>query len=304
MSALTNHQVVLVTGAGSGIGLAIATVLACAGHHVHAGLRLSRVEGKERASAIRDLADKERLDLRVVDLDVLSEVSCRAAIDQVMGERGRLDVVVNNAGMLMTGITEAFAPEQVQAIFDTNATSWLRVNRAALPVMRRQGHGVLAYTSSTTAHIAEPFLGPYAAAKAAGEALAEVMAMEARPFGIETVILVPGAFTSGTDHFAHAGRPAQPAVVAQYGDLPSRAETLGDRLRKIDAAHGGSLDVSAVGEALRDALARPRGNRPFRVFVDGQHKGVEEITTVQDARQRLLLDAFGLVDLLPSATAS
>lgn len=304
MSAATNGQAILVTGAGSGIGLAIATVLARAGHHVHAGLRLARSEGEGRAGMLCDLAATEGLDLRVVDLDVLSEPSCRAAIDQVVSERGRLDVVVNNAGMLMTGITEAFAPEQLQAIFDTNATSWLRVNRAALPVMRRQRHGVLAYTSSTTAHIAEPFLGPYAASKAAGEALTEVMGMEARPFGIETVILVPGAFTSGTDHFAHVGRPVHPAVVAQYGDLPSRAEDLGDRLREIDAAQGGALDVSKVGEALRDALARPRGNRPLRVFVDGQQKGVENITAVQDARQRLLLDAFGLGDLSPSATAS
>jgi NAD(P)-dependent dehydrogenase (short-subunit alcohol dehydrogenase family) len=304
MTAATDSQVVVVTGAGSGIGLAIATVLARAGHHVYAGLRLSRSEGEERASVIHDLAGREGLDLRVVDMDVLSEPSCRAAIDQVVGERGRLDVVVNNAGMLMTGITEAFAPEQVQTIFDTNATSWLRVNRAALPVMRRQGQGVLAYTSSTTAHVAEPFLGPYAAAKAAGEALAEVMGMEVRPFGIETVIVVPGAFTSGTDHFAHAGAPANPAVVAQYGDLPSRAETLGDRLREIDAAHGGPLDVTAVGEALRDVLSHPHGTRPRRVFVDGQHKGVESITDVQDARQRSLLDAFGLGDLVPKVNAS
>jgi len=304
MSAAFDRQVVLVTGAGSGIGLAIATVLARAGHHVHAGLRLARPDGEGRAAALRDLAGQEALDLSVVDLDVLSEPSCRAAVDQVVGERGRLDVVVNNAGMLMTGITEAFAPEQLQAIFDTNATSWLRVNRAALPVMRRQGRGVLAYTSSTTAHIAEPFLGPYAAAKAAGEALAEVMGMEARPFGIDTVIVVPGAFTSGTEHFAHAGKPAHPAIVAQYGDLPARADTLGDRLREIDAAHGGSLDVTAVGEALRDALACPQGHRPLRVFVDGQHKGVEDITAVQDARQRSLLDAFGLGDLTPQVGAS
>jgi NAD(P)-dependent dehydrogenase (short-subunit alcohol dehydrogenase family) len=301
MNAQTDRQVILVTGAGSGIGLAISTVLARAGHHVYASLRLSRADGEKRASTIRDLADTEGLHLRVIDLDVLSEASCRAAVDQVVTEQGRLDVVVNNAGMLMTGIAEAFSPEQLHAIFDTNATSWLRVNRAVLPVMRRQGFGTLAYTSSTTAHIAEPFLGPYAAAKAAGEAIAEVMGMEARPFGIDTVILVPGAFTSGTEHFSHANQPANLAVVAQYGALPGRAATLGDRLREMDAAHGGSLDVAAVGEALRDVLSLPRGQRPLRVLVDGQHKGVEDFLAVQDARQRALLDAFGLGDLAPPA---
>jgi NAD(P)-dependent dehydrogenase (short-subunit alcohol dehydrogenase family) len=96
--------------------------------------------------------------------------SCRAAVDQVLAEQGRVDVVVNNAGMLMIGMTEAFAPEQVAQIFDTNAISCLRVNRAALPAMRRRGRGVLVYISGTTAHIFEPFMGPYVASKAAGEA--------------------------------------------------------------------------------------------------------------------------------------
>ncbi len=136
MTAATDSQVILVTGAGSGIGLAIATVLALAGHHVHAGMRLSRSEGEERASAIRDLAGKEGAPTCAASTSTCCrEPSSRAAVDQLLSERGRLDVVVNNAGMLMTGITEAFAPEQLQAIFDTNATSWLRVNRVALPVM-------------------------------------------------------------------------------------------------------------------------------------------------------------------------
>ncbi len=292
-------QIVLVTGAGSGIGHAIAIVLARAGHSVYASLRLKRPEGPGRATAIDELALREGLDLRVIDLDVLSEASCRAAVDQILLEQGRLDVLVNNAGMLMTGITEAFDPEQLQRIFDTNATSWLRVNRAVLPVMRRQGYGTLAYTSSTTAHIAEPFLGPYAAAKAAGETLAEVMGMEARPFGIDTVIVVPGAFNRGTEHFAHANTPAFPSVVAQYGELPGRAATLADRLQTIDDANGGSLDVSTVGEALRDAIAKPIGQRPYRIFVDAQRKGVEDILTVQDARQANLLHQLALSDLAP-----
>src|SRR3546814_14517043 len=95
--------------------------------------------------------------------------------------------------------------------------------------MRRQGHGTLVYTGSTTAHIPEPFLGPYAAAKAAGDVLAEVIGMEVRAFGIDTIIIVPGAFTAGTEHFVHAVGPACPTIVTQYGELAARAETLGER---------------------------------------------------------------------------
>src|SRR5690606_11155833 len=127
-----NEQVVLVTGAGSGIGRAVALSLARAGHQVYASMREIRQRNRERADALLDLARKESLSLDVVELDVLSEVSCQAAVNRILATQGRLDVVVNNAGMLMTGIAEAFSVEQVTRIIDTNALSWLRVNRAVL----------------------------------------------------------------------------------------------------------------------------------------------------------------------------
>ena len=195
-------------------------------------------------------------------------------------------------------MTEAFAPEQVARIIDTNAISWLRVNRAALPAMRRQGSGVLVYIGSTVAAIYEPFLGPYVASKVAAEALAEVMALEVAPAGIESVMVVPGAFTSGTNHFAHASGPADGAVVEQYGDLPERFDGLDGRIEALDAANGGALDVSAVGDAVRDALALPRGQRPRRVVVDAQRKGVEDIHAVRDAKQAAFFAHLGLNDLL------
>jgi NAD(P)-dependent dehydrogenase (short-subunit alcohol dehydrogenase family) len=185
----------------------------------------------------------------------LSEIGCQAAVNQILFEQRRLDVVVNNAGMLMTGLTEAFSVKQVAHIIDTNALSWLRVNRAALPAMRRQGYGLLMYVGSTTARLHEPFLGPYIASKVAGDAIAEIMGMEVRPSGIESVTLVPGAFTSGTEHFAHSHAPEYLAIEQQYGGLPDRIASLGDRLNAIDAANGGALDVSAVGQAAVDVLA-------------------------------------------------
>jgi len=289
---------VLVTGAGSGIGRAVAQVLARAGHCIYASMRLHGEYGSAQGDDVRQFAAREGLDLRVVELDVLSEASCRAAVDQVLGEQGRIDVVINNAGMLMMGVTEAFAPEQLAQVFDTNAISWLRVNRAALPAMRRQGRGVLVYISSTTAHIFEPFIGPYAASKAAGEALAEAMGLEVSRSGIETVIVVPGAFTNGTEHFAHAHAPADGAVVAQYGDLPVVIPLLGARLDAIDAANGGALDVSAVGEAIRRALDLPHGGRQARIVVDAQRKGVEDLIALHRDKQAAFLGQLGIGGLM------
>ncbi len=288
----------LVTGAGSGIGRAVAQVLARAGHCIYASMRLHGEYGSAQGDDVRQFAAREGLDLRVVELDVLSEASCRAAVDQVLGEQGRIDVVINNAGMLMMGVTEAFAPEQLAQVFDTNAISWLRVNRAALPAMRRQGRGVLVYISSTTAHIFEPFIGPYAASKAAGEALAEAMGLEVSRSGIETVIVVPGAFTNGTEHFAHAHAPADGAVVAQYGDLPVVIPLLGARLDAIDAANGGALDVSAVGEAIRRALDLPHGGRQARIVVDAQRKGVEDLIALHRDKQAAFLGQLGIGGLM------
>ncbi len=291
---MSEKKIVLITGAGTGIGRAIAQVLARAGHCVYASLRAPETRNRPQADELKSSASSENLDLRTIELDVLSEPSCRAAVDLVLLEQGRIDVVVNNAGMLMVGVTEAFSPEQVAEIFDTNAISWLRVNRAVLPVMRRQRAGLLVYVGSTTSRIHEPFIGPYVASKVAGEALAEIMGMEASPFGIGTVIVQPGAFTQGTEHFLHARPPANRATVEQYGDVLHLAENLGEALEAIDAANGGSLDVSAVGEAIRDVLELNHNLRPRRIVVDAQRKGLEALNELHDASQRAFLEQMGL----------
>lgn len=296
----TEQHVALVTGAGSGIGRAIALELARAGHRVYAALRDIHGRNEGAASELRALARQDALDLGVLELDVLSDAGCHAAVNQVLAERGRIDVVVNNAGMLMMGVTEAFSVAQVAQIIETNTLSWLRVNQAVLPAMRRQGHGVLMYVGSTTTRLNEPFLGPYSASKAAGDVLAEAMGMEVRPFGIESVTLVPGAFTSGTAHFAHAAGPTYDAIVQQYGALPERVVGLGARLDAIDAAHGGALDVSMVGRAAASVLAMPRGTRPSRVVVDGQHKGTDEVDAIYREKQAAFLLAMGLEDMTPT----
>ena len=295
---MAREKVVLVTGAGSGIGRAVSQALARSGHCVYASMRLGAEHGAAQAADAQHFAEGEEVDLRVVEMDVLSEASCRAAVDQVLAEQGRVDVVVNNAGMLMVGMTEAFAPEQLAQILDTNAISWLRVNRAVLPAMRRQGRGVLVYISSTTAHIFEPFLGPYVASKAAGEALAEVMALEVSRFGIESVIVVPGAFTSGTDHFAHAHTPASTSLVAQYGDLPRVFDTLGPRLQAIDAANGEKADVAGIGDVVRRVLDLPHGERPLRIVFDPQRKGVEDLDALHRVKQAAFFGRLGIADLM------
>lgn len=293
-----SQKVIVVTGAGSGIGRAIAETLAIAGHIVYASMRSLKERNQERVEQMSLFAAEKQVDLRALELDVLSEESIRAAFDQVLLETGRLDVVVNNAGMLMVGIAEAFTPAQMARILDTNAISWLRVNRAALPIMRRQKGGVLVYVGSTTSRIHEPFIGPYIASKAAGEALAEAMRFEAAPFGIESVIVVPGAFTSGTEHFADAHGPESLAVASQYGELPDRLRGLGTALEVLDAEKGLGLTVESVGKAVKDVLELPFGEKPFRISIDPQAKGTDEIEALIGARQLSFFERLGIADLM------
>src|SRR5215212_12051310 len=110
---------------------------------------------------------------------------------------------------LVFGPAEAFTPEQYAELYDVNVLSTQRVNRAVLPHMRRQKQGLVVWVSSSSAAGGTPpYLAPYFAAKAAMDSLAVVYARELTRWGIETSIIVPGAFTSGTNHFAHAGKPA------------------------------------------------------------------------------------------------
>src|SRR5271169_5594090 len=107
MNENSQGQIILVTGAGSGIGRTTAIELARAGHIVYASMRVADLEG-ERWASLRSVASEERLDLRPLELDVREEASCRAAIDRIFADEGRVDVVMNNAAMMMHGLTEAF----------------------------------------------------------------------------------------------------------------------------------------------------------------------------------------------------
>lgn len=161
--------VVLITGAATGIGNLTARALAQAGHTVYASMR--NIDGRNagHANDLLDLGRREGLDLRVVELDVQSESSADAAVATIVGEAGQLDTVVHNAGHLYVGYVEAFTPEDIQHLFDINAVSIQRVNRAVLPHMRARRSGTLLYVGSTTSVVVPPFLGPYVASKFAGD---------------------------------------------------------------------------------------------------------------------------------------
>jgi NAD(P)-dependent dehydrogenase (short-subunit alcohol dehydrogenase family) len=209
---------VLVTGASSGFGALAARALARERHIVYASMRETTGRNSPQVKEVKEYAATHGVDLRAIELDVLSQVSTDAALKTIISENGRLDVVIHNAGHMVFGPAEAFTPEQLAQVYDTNVLSTQRVNRAALPHFRAQGKGLIVWvsSSSSTRGGTPPYLAPYFAAKAAMDTLAVSYACELARWGIETSIIVPGAFTSRTNHFRNADSPNDKARAAEY----------------------------------------------------------------------------------------
>src|SRR5207302_4060776 len=291
-------QVIVITGASSGFGALTARALAKAGHIVYASMRDTTGRNASQVEAAAKFAKENNVDLRTIELDVASQASADAAIQRIVRDNGHLDVVIHNAGHMVFGPAEAFTPEQLAELYDVNVLSTQRVNRAALPHLRKQRRGLLVWVSSSSAAGGTPpYLAPYFAAKAGMDALAAVYARELSRWGIETSIIVPCAFTGGTNHFAHAGSPADKSRAADYEAGPYAG--FADQVRKGFASIvPPNADVSAVADAIVKVVDLPFGKRPFRVHIDPTQDGAEVVNAVLDRVRAELLRRIGLGDLL------
>jgi len=176
----------MVTGATSGFGKATALYLAGIGHKVYGFGR--SVEGiKEEAGG----------NLVMMRMDVHDSASVNSAVDAVITAEGRIDVLLSAAGLGFGGSIEDASVAEAKDIFETNFFGLMRVNKAVLPQMRVQKSGLIILVSSIGGLIGLPFQGVYRATKFATEGMAEAMSMEARPFGIDVVIVEPGDFATG-----------------------------------------------------------------------------------------------------------
>ena len=298
MTTTFEKQVIVVTGASSGFGEMTAYVLADAGHTVYAAMRGTDGHNAKEVEAARAYSGRSNVDLRSVEIDVVDDASVAAGIDTIRRDAGRLDVTVHNAGHMSFGPMEAFTAEQLAQIYDVNILSTQRMMRAALPWMRKQGRGLIVWVSSSSARGGtSPFLSPYFAAKAGMDSPAVSYAAELTRWGIETSIMVPGAFTGGTNHFAHAGAPDDEAVSdaylkGAYADVPDKS------LNDLKMLEPDDADPSAVARGIVDTVNAPFGKRPFRLHVDPSHDGAEIVNGVADRVRAEMLRRIGLEDSL------
>jgi NAD(P)-dependent dehydrogenase (short-subunit alcohol dehydrogenase family) len=291
------QQIIVITGASSGFGALTARALADAGHTVYAGMRETTSRNTSQVQAAADYSSDHGVDLRSIEMDVNSEDSVNTAIKRIESEHHRIDVLIHNAGHMVVGPAEAFTPEQLAELYNVNVLSTQRVNRAVLPGMRHRGAGLVLWVSSTSVKGGTPpYLAPYFAAKAGMDSLAVSYAAELARWGVETTIVVPGSFTTGTNHFAHSGRPADADIEAEY---ETRYAGLMDQVsEKLAALAPDGADASEVSDEIARIVELPAGRRPYRVHIDPANDGSEKVSEVADAVRREFLTRVELADLL------
>lgn len=180
-------MIVLCTGCRSGFGLLIAVTAARAGHTVYAGLRDLDTKG--------DLVAASRgLDVRPVQLDVADAEQRAAVVGAILAEHGRVDALVNNAGIALAGFQELIEEDELRRLFDVNVFAPWALVKLCVPSMRERGEGIVVNVSSMAGRQAMPGLGAYAGSKHAMEGMTEALRHELRPFGVRVVLVEPGPY--------------------------------------------------------------------------------------------------------------
>jgi NAD(P)-dependent dehydrogenase (short-subunit alcohol dehydrogenase family) len=268
-------KTILITGASSGFGRETAETLHQAGHTVYASMRGMQGKNREVAEALR------KLGIKTVELDVSDDASVAAGVETVLAEAGTIDVLVNNAGVGSTGVTEAFTAEEATAVFDTNVVGILRVTRAVLPSMRQNRDGLIINISSVLGRVTFPFLGIYCASKFAVEALTDSVRLEVSQFGVEVVAVQPSAYP--TNFFAGIQTPADTEVTKSYGEIGQIPDAMFESFASMFEADD-APDPHDVAETIANLVGQAKGSRPIRSVVGtpfGSDKANEDVAPVQ-----------------------
>jgi NAD(P)-dependent dehydrogenase (short-subunit alcohol dehydrogenase family) len=278
-------RTILITGCSSGFGRLGAEHYARLGARVFATMRrLPRPEAKE----LRDLAEADDLDIEVVEIDILSDRSVERGVRTVLERTGgRLDVLVNNAGIGITGPVELQDMQATQLAFDTNVYGAHRMVRAVLPAMRAQGSGVIIPISSQLGRLIVPGAGHYSATKFALEAMNEQLAYELVAHGIDVAIIQPGGYP--TEIWKNRNRYTsnlkdrlEDERLAAY---PQMAAAMGE-----EDGSGRTADPMDVPRAIAAIIAMPSGSRPLRTPV---HPGRRPQEPANAALAEAQLDFLG-----------
>jgi NAD(P)-dependent dehydrogenase (short-subunit alcohol dehydrogenase family) len=286
---------IIITGSSNGFGLKAAKDFADKGNKVYATMR--NPKGKN-ANAKADL-ESHSTNIKVVDMDVTNEASVKEAMATILAEAGSVDVLINNAGIMYLGITEAFSVEQAKFQMETNYFGAIRTMQAVLPSMRKAGSGLIINTSSLVGRMSPPFFGTYTATKHALEGYSQALRYEVSPFGVDVVMVEPGPF--GTGLLASGQAPAHSEVLDSYGELAGVPKAMGENFAQMLQSED-APDPQWVVDAYLKLAEMPFGKRPTRTVV-GITWGVDKINELTQPIQDSVLKEMQLDSILAGASA-
>jgi NAD(P)-dependent dehydrogenase (short-subunit alcohol dehydrogenase family) len=217
MNSDRNKKIAIVTGSSSGIGLETSLLLARNGFYTYVTMR-----NLDKSKAITNLKQKEKLSLEVLQLDVTTDESVKEAINKIINEQERIDVLVNNAGYALVGPFEELSIEEFKEQFETNVFGVIRVTQAVLPIMRRQRCGTIVNISSIAGKIGFPLTSAYVSSKFALEGLSESMAYEVEQFGIKVILIEPGVIKTNFDNNLKIGKRVTIDHNSSYAEMTQK----------------------------------------------------------------------------------
>lgn len=286
---------IIITGSSSGFGLKAAKDFADKGNKVFATMRKPDGKNAEKKAEL----EGHSVHIKVVDMDVTDEASIKNAIDNIITEVGNIDILINNAGIMYLGITEAFSVEQARFQMETNYFGAIRTMQAVLPSMRKAGSGLIINTSSLVGRMSPPFFGTYTATKHALEGYSQALRYEVSPFGVDVVMVEPGPF--GTGLLASGQAPAHSEVLDSYGELAGVPKAMGENFAQMLQSED-APDPQWVVDAYLKLAEMPFGKRPTRTVV-GITWGVDKINELTQPIQDSVLKEMQLDSILTGASA-
>jgi len=287
-------KTVVVTGASSGFGKGAVKAFAAKGYRVWGTMRDAEGRNAEKKTALETYSNR----VSVIDIDVADDESVAVGFARIL-DHGPVDVLINNAGIMFLGLTEAFSVAQAHEQMNSNYYGAIRAMQAVLPAMRKAGSGLIINCSSIVGRISPPFFGTYTATKHALEGYSQALRYEVAPFGVDIAIVEPGPF--GTGLLASGRPPALGDVLASYGELAGVPAAMSAQFAEMLKSEG-APDPQWVVDAYLALAEMPSGKRPMRTVV-GITWGVDEMNRLTQPIQDKILKEMQLDGVLGGVSA-
>jgi short-subunit dehydrogenase len=273
--SMQDQKIAVVTGSSTGIGFETSLTLARNGFYTYATMR--KLE-EEKSRPLTEVAKNENLPLQVIGLNVDNDKSATDAINTIVEERKRIDVLINNAGYALGGALEDSSMDEIKAQFETNFFGAVRAMKAVLPVMRRRGAGIIENITSMGGRISIPLSSSYHGSKFALEGLSESIQYELEPFGIKVILIEPGAV--GSNFWKNI------KIARSSSDSNSPYTQFGNKILKAyKEMEQNTISPSVVAKTILDAIT---SNNPQLRYVVG-----EDATKTIEARRNMPDNEFG-----------